>query len=78
MKIALFLFTIIAFLTACSDLITGQACLCKGGDTLVEHMREQCKAGDAIVTKNTVYFYNLNDSNAYNDCIYVMYIYSEK
>ncbi|HCU67624.1 MAG TPA: hypothetical protein DF774_17895 [Rheinheimera sp.] len=76
MKNALLLLAATTLLTACSDSITGQACLGKRGDTLVEHLEGQCKPGDAIATKNPVYFCDFNYSIAYNDYNSAICIYS--
>jgi len=64
------------FLTGCNaDKTTGKACLGANNDSLIEGMQEQCKAGDAIATKNPAYFCDFNYTVAYNDynsafCIY--------
>lgn len=78
MKKILLLLTVVSTLTACSDSTTGQACLGKNSNSLVEHLGKQCKAGDAIATKNPVYFCDFNYSIAYNDYNSAMCIYSGK
>jgi len=55
---------------------TGIACLGKNGDSLVENMQEICKRGDAIATKNPVYFCDFNYSIAYNGYNSAMCIYT--
>ena len=77
--------TLISFIVATSfilsgcdskkDITTGIACSGSDNDSLVESLGNQCKTGDAIVTKYPAYFCDFNYSIAYNDynsafCIY--------
>jgi len=59
-----------------ADSTTGVACLGKNGNSLVESMQNICKKGDAIATKNPVYFCDFNYSIAYNDYNSAMCIYT--
>lgn len=65
-------------LLACTDGTTGQACLGKNNDSLVENMQEACKAGDAVATKHPAYFCDFNYAVAYNDYNSAFCIYSGK
>lgn len=65
-------------LVACGDQTTGQACLGPGNHSLVESMQSECKAGDAVATKNPAYFCDFNYAVAYNDYNSAFCIYSGK
>lgn len=78
MKIIALTFLVVlstASLTACDGNITGKACLGPDSDSVVESLQDQCKAGDAIATKNPASFCDFDHAIAYNDynsafCIY--------
>lgn len=72
------LVSVCAVLAACGDQTTGQACLGANNDSLVEGMQSECKAGDAIATKNPAYFCDFNYAIAYNDYNSAFCIYSGK
>jgi len=51
------------------------ACLGQSNDALVEHMTDQCTAGDAVATKFPAYFCDFQHAVSYNTfnsaiCIY--------
>ena len=72
------LFGVCVALAACGDQTTGQACLGPDSDSLIEGMQSECKAGDAIATKNPAYFCDFNYAIAYNDYNSAFCIYSGK
>ncbi|QCT95387.1 hypothetical protein FEV13_00080 (plasmid) [Stutzerimonas degradans] len=74
--IAAALATATALLAGCNESkTTGYACLGPDNDSLVEGIREHCKAGDAIATKHPSYFCDFNYAVTFNNfnsalCIY--------
>lgn len=65
-------------LAACGGKTTGQACLGEDNDSLVESIQSECKAGDAVATKNPAHFCDFNYAVAYNDYNSAFCIYSGK
>lgn len=62
-------------LSGCDNSPSSQACLGKNNDSLVEGMKDQCKAGDIVATKHSAYFCDFEYSVAYNKynsaiCVY--------
>jgi len=57
---------------------TGTACLGQSNDSLVEHMADQCQAGDAVATKFPAYFCDFTHAVAYNGFNSALCIYTGK
>lgn len=53
-------------LAGCDNTTTGKSCLGSDGDTLVEALSGQCKAGDTIATKNPAFYCDFRYSVAFN------------
>ena len=67
MKYPIFVLALASLLlTGCNEAPSGKACLGSNGDTLVESMPGQCKAGDIIGTKNPAYFCDFRHAVAFN------------
>lgn len=58
--------------------LTGKACLGPNNDTLVETLKDSCKAGDTVATKHPAYFCDFTYSVAYNDFNSAMCVYNGK
>ncbi|BEU02625.1 hypothetical protein OAG1_14250 [Agarivorans sp. OAG1] len=80
MKQAVLLIISILAISGCNSQATptGQACMGARGGSLVEGLDGQCKAGDAIATKEPAYYCDFNYAVAYNDYNSAMCIYSGK
>lgn len=55
---------------------TGKACLGTNNDSLIEGLKEQCKKGDIVATKNPAYFCDFKSSIAFNTYNSAMCIYT--
>ncbi|MDO6764663.1 hypothetical protein [Agarivorans sp. 1_MG-2023] len=80
MKQAVLLIIGVLALSGCNSQATptGKACMGSRGGSLVEGLENQCKAGDAIATKEPTYYCDFNYAIAYNDYNSAMCIYSGK
>ncbi len=68
-----------AILAGCNphdNALTGNACLGSNNDTLVETLRDKCKAGDTVATKHPAYFCDFTYAVAYNDYNSAMCVYN--
>lgn len=55
---------------------TRKACLGTNNDSLIESLKEKCKKGDIIATKNPAYFCDFKSSIAFNSYNSAMCIYT--